>query len=160
MTGGPLPDDLLSAYLDGECTPAERAAVEARLAADARWREELEAVRSARDALRRLPFREPPAGFLADLTRGTPGAAAPRPRRAARVAPSRPPAARTALAAVAAVAATIVAVVAAAPDGPGPEGEVRPAIAHLSRTHAATAGLEVEPAHLVAPAAVPAELPR
>lgn len=159
MNGGPLPDDLLSAYLDGECTPAERAAVEARLAADARWREELEAVRSAREALRRLPFREPPAGFLEGLTLG-PGISSPHASPTARLARLRSPAARTALAAVAAAAATAVAVLAATPDGPGSEGEVRPAIAHLSRTHAATAGLAVEPAHLVAPAAVPAALPR
>ena len=55
--------DVLSAYLDGELTDAERAAVDARLEVSAEWRDELAEVRAARDALRGLPEPEAPAGF-------------------------------------------------------------------------------------------------
>ena len=58
-----LDPDMLSAYLDGELTDAERAAVEAQLEASAEWRDELAEVRAARDALRGLPEREAPPGF-------------------------------------------------------------------------------------------------
>ena len=55
--------DMLSAYLDGELTDAERADVEARLEESAEWRDELVEVRAARDALRGLADRDAPAGF-------------------------------------------------------------------------------------------------
>jgi anti-sigma factor RsiW len=58
-----LPPDMLSAYLDGELTDAERATVETQLASSPEWREELTEVRAARDALRGLPEREAPSGF-------------------------------------------------------------------------------------------------
>jgi negative regulator of sigma E activity len=58
-----LDPDMLSAYLDGELSEVERAAVEARLEVSASWRDELAEVRTARDALRGLPAREAPAGF-------------------------------------------------------------------------------------------------
>jgi anti-sigma factor RsiW len=60
---GSLDPDMLSAYLDDELTVAERAAIETRLESSAEWRDELAEVRAARDALRGLPEREPPAGF-------------------------------------------------------------------------------------------------
>jgi anti-sigma factor RsiW len=65
MTGfdGALDADLLSAYLDGELTPAELAAVEAQLESSPAWRDELTEVRAARDAVRGLPERDAPAGF-------------------------------------------------------------------------------------------------
>jgi anti-sigma factor RsiW len=55
--------DLLSAYLDGELTDAERATVETQLEASAAWRDELAEVSAARDALRGLPQRDAPGGF-------------------------------------------------------------------------------------------------
>ena len=58
-----LDPDMLSAYLDGELTDAERAAVETQLESSPEWREELAEVRAARDALRGLPERDAPAGF-------------------------------------------------------------------------------------------------
>ncbi len=58
-----LEPDMLSAYLDGELTDAERAAVDAQLEASAEWRDELAEVRAARDALRGLPERDAPDGF-------------------------------------------------------------------------------------------------
>ena len=60
---GTLDPDMLSAYLDGELTAAERAAVETQLESSPDWRVELAEVRAARDALRGLPERDAPAGF-------------------------------------------------------------------------------------------------
>src|SRR5215472_16401646 len=63
-TSGPhLPEDALSAYIDGELNATERAAVEARLARDELWRHIFDDVVIARDTLRQLPEREPPTGF-------------------------------------------------------------------------------------------------
>jgi len=58
-----LDPDMLSAYLDGELTDAERVEVETQLESSPEWREELAEVRAARDALRGLPERDAPAGF-------------------------------------------------------------------------------------------------
>ncbi len=58
-----LDPDMLSAYLDGELTDAERAQVETQLESSPEWREELAEVRAARDALRGLPERDAPVGF-------------------------------------------------------------------------------------------------
>ncbi|HEY3670362.1 MAG TPA: zf-HC2 domain-containing protein [Acidimicrobiia bacterium] len=58
-----LDPDMLSAYLDGELTGAERSAVDAQLESSSAWREELAEVRAARDALRGLSERDAPAGF-------------------------------------------------------------------------------------------------
>ena len=58
-----LDPDMLSAYLDGELTDAERAQVETQLESSPEWREELAEVRAAREALRGLPERDAPAGF-------------------------------------------------------------------------------------------------
>jgi anti-sigma factor RsiW len=63
----PLPEDALSAYLDGELSHDARAEVEARLAQSAEWRAILDEVRDARDAVRALPVVEPPADFLQRL---------------------------------------------------------------------------------------------
>ncbi|HZP28289.1 MAG TPA: zf-HC2 domain-containing protein, partial [Acidimicrobiia bacterium] len=57
-----LPEDLISAYLDGELAPAERAAVEERVAASSSWATILREVRETRAAVRGLPAPEPPAG--------------------------------------------------------------------------------------------------
>ena len=59
---------LLSGYLDGELDAEQRAAVDAQLAESAEWRAELDAVRTARDAVRGLVAREPRAGFWDDVT--------------------------------------------------------------------------------------------
>lgn len=58
-----LDTDVLSAYLDGECTDAERADVKARLAESAEWRAELEEVRGARTMLRSVAECDAPEGF-------------------------------------------------------------------------------------------------
>jgi anti-sigma factor RsiW len=55
--------DMLSAYLDGELTDAERLAVEERLEVSAEWRAELAEVESVRAIVRGLPTRDAPPGF-------------------------------------------------------------------------------------------------
>lgn len=63
-----MPDeDLLSAYLDGECTAAERTWVEEQLGASAEMRRVLDDVRAARDAVRALPLRDAPPEFWARI---------------------------------------------------------------------------------------------
>ena len=62
-----LDDDMVSAYLDGELAPADRAAFEARLAADADARAELDDVAEVRTLVRGLDAPELPAGFVDDL---------------------------------------------------------------------------------------------
>jgi anti-sigma factor RsiW len=54
-TNDNLDDELLSAYVDGELTDAERAAVEARLEGDAAARELVAELRSLSGSLRALP---------------------------------------------------------------------------------------------------------
>lgn len=133
-----LPEDVLSAYLDGECTPVERAAVDARLATDPEWRAVLDEVAAARDAVRALPRREPPAGFIDELLH-----------------PARPARFTRAAAAVAAVAAVVAGFVLASPSRS--DEPVAPQLATLSSSHGATVSLEEDPVTSLAPVAVPVE---
>ncbi len=73
----PRDDERLTAYLDGEVDPAERAEVEALLAGDPEAATVLEELGAVRAALRALPDVEPPAGFLDGLIAG--GGAEPSP---------------------------------------------------------------------------------
>lgn len=61
----PLPDEFLSAYLDGELTPEERARVERALAENAEQRRLLEELEAVRGKLQGMPVHQPPAA-LAD----------------------------------------------------------------------------------------------
>lgn len=65
----PSPEQLeqLSAYLDGELPPSERAMVERQLAGDAELRRELESMRRAVDAVRALPRERAPTGLAAGV---------------------------------------------------------------------------------------------
>ncbi len=65
----PSPEQLeqLSAYLDGELPPPERAMVERLLAGDAELRRELDAMRRAVEAVRSLPRERAPAGLAAGV---------------------------------------------------------------------------------------------
>jgi hypothetical protein len=69
--------DRLSAYLDGQLPPGEKAALEARLGREAGLSETLDGLRQARAALRSLPPVRPPRNFTL-----TPEMAGVRPRRA------------------------------------------------------------------------------
>ena len=143
-------NDMLSAYLDGECTADERAVIEARLASDPEWQAELEEITAARDAVRALPMREVPAGFFEGMTI----------EDADDIdnAPSRPQHvwARRTLSIVAVAAAIGFAFMIATPSHSGPQ--VTPAIAAMSDAHGATASLENDPAVGIAPVAVPVSL--
>jgi anti-sigma factor RsiW len=146
-----LDPDMLSAYLDGEVTDAERAAVEQQLEASAEWRAELADVRAARDAVRGLPVREAPSGFWdavharvaadddlaeADADVVVPITAAPahRRRRVAWIAASA--------AAVAAVVAIVV-----IPH----RSEVKPNVAAVVAQHGAQGSDNGDPVSLLAP---------
>ncbi|RMF40170.1 MAG: hypothetical protein D6753_12240 [Planctomycetota bacterium] len=50
-----LPEEMLSAYLDGELAPQERLQVEQRLARDPDWQRKLEELQSARELVQQLP---------------------------------------------------------------------------------------------------------
>jgi anti-sigma factor RsiW len=58
-----LPEELLSAYVDGELTVDERAAVDARLAASQDWSQLLVEITEVRAAVRSLPVPLAPPGF-------------------------------------------------------------------------------------------------
>jgi len=55
---------VLSAYLDGECGPEERAGIDAHLATSATWQRDLAEVREVRDLLRANAAVTPPPGLL------------------------------------------------------------------------------------------------
>ena len=136
-----LPEDLISAYLDGECTETERAAVAARLESDNEWQAVFAEVSAARDALRALPPVEPPAGFIEFLI----DADAPKRARAHR---SRR--ART-FAGLAAVAAIVAGFMLASPKHDNTR--VAPPIATLADSHGATVSLQSDPVSGLAPIA-------
>jgi negative regulator of sigma E activity len=158
-TNGPrLPEDALSAYVDGELSPAEHAAVEARLARDELWRHIFDDVVIARDTLRGLPEREPPAGFWLrvltnvaeiaehDQLTGAPSAAVvPLTRSLPRRIPR--------WGAIAGAAAAVVVGVAIA--SPQHHTRVTPNVATFVDSHAATQSLQSNPLDNLAPAAVP-----
>lgn len=68
----------LSAYLDGELQPAEKARLEQRLATDSALRAALEDLRQTRSLLRQMPLRRPPRNFT--LTPRTQNVRPPLPR--------------------------------------------------------------------------------
>jgi anti-sigma factor RsiW len=76
------PEELLSAYLDGEVTAAERAYVEEHLTTCARCRAEFDHERDVRAAVRSLPPVDPPFGFFERILRDGPAdPAQPKKRR-------------------------------------------------------------------------------
>jgi anti-sigma factor RsiW len=163
-TNGPhLPEDALSAYVDGELSAAERAAVEARLARDELWRHIFDDVVTARDTLRQLPEREPPAGFwlrvltnVAEIAEHDQLSGA----RAAAVVPLARPAPRRVprWGAIAGAAAAVVVGVAIA--SPQHHTRVTPNVATLADSHAAAQSLQSNPLNNLAPAAVPVNFNR
>jgi len=153
-------DGVFSAYLDGELTPVERAAFEARLAADADARVELDEVSEVRTLVRGLGAAAPPAGFLDDLlAAGDADAAATgaddyttapvldldahRTRRRGR--------ARFAAAAVTVAAAVAIVVAVAVPS----QTSAKPALATDVRVHQAGAAASGDPVSGLAPLATP-----
>jgi anti-sigma factor RsiW len=76
------PEELLSAYLDGEVTPDERAYVEEHLTTCPSCRAEFDEERDVRAAVRELPPVDPPFGFFERILRDGPAdPAQPKKRR-------------------------------------------------------------------------------
>jgi anti-sigma factor RsiW len=134
-----LSEDVLSAYADGECTDAERLAVAARLTTDPQWREILDEIRATRDAVRALPRREPPSGFLDTILEARGQDSRAHPMRRSR-----------ALAGLAAAAAIAVGFLLASPSG---RDDVAPPIASLADSHGATVSLQSDPLSGIVPIA-------
>ncbi len=59
----PSPEDLLSAFLDGETSPAETARLEKQLSADPLLREQLQELREISSAVQQIPLPAPPVGL-------------------------------------------------------------------------------------------------
>jgi negative regulator of sigma E activity len=153
-------EELLSAYLDGECSTAEHAEVERRVAEEQMWRNILDEVALARSAVRNLPDREPPAGFwLRVLTNVAEIAERDRSGDAAAAVVSIARPARRRVPRWGAVAAASIAVVGGvALAAPQRHHTVSPNVASLTDSHAASASMQSDPLSNLAPAAVPVKL--
>ena len=157
---GALPDELLSALLDGELDTAERAAVEARLASDPEWARQLDGVREVRAALRSLPLAAPRASAWSELVAAVattePSAAEPSAGTVVDLSTRR----RRRFALGAGAAAAVVAVLFAVPAGSGSGGgsAVEPSLPALADVHAGTSSFGAEPVSQLAPMVVPASL--
>jgi anti-sigma factor RsiW len=155
MTARP-PEEMLSAYLDGEITAEERVLVERELDASAEWRVLLAELRETRQLVQALPRLDAPADFWTEILHergGSPGDPqdAPVPIDAGRRRRSRV----AAWVAGAAAAAAIVAVVLV----PG-ESQVKPRVATLVDSHAARSSVTEEPVSQLAPVATSVEVGR
>jgi anti-sigma factor RsiW len=142
------PEDLLSAYLDGEATPDERALVERRLEESAEWRAVLDEVSTTREMLRALPMSEAPPGFWDSVLQ--PDIAAPVQLETARRRRGKKVIGWLAGAAAAAAIAAVVMV-------PG-QSRVKPAVATLVSRHAVRSSVSEEPVSQLAPVARPVTL--
>lgn len=150
-------EELLSAYLDGECDDAERAWVEEQLVASADLRTILDEVRVARDAVRSLPARDAPPEFWERLLAGGSDASAGRLLAADGRAPvdlaarrRRHP--RRWVAAAGAAAAAVIAAIVLVPQ---PES-VTPPVATFTDAHAVRSSLQDDAVSTLAPLAVQA----
>jgi anti-sigma factor RsiW len=148
------PEELLSAYLDGEVTAEERALVDARLAESAEWRAVLEEVRETRQLLQGLPTVDAPPGFWDSMLAPD----APAPDEAAPVVPIESARHRrgkriVAWCAGAAAAAAVVAVL-LVPS----QTQVKPSVATLVNQHAVRSSVTEEPVSQLAPVTKPVRL--
>jgi anti-sigma factor RsiW len=157
----PDDDDVFSAYLDGELAPVERAAFEARLAADAGAQAELDEIAEVRTLVRGLGAVTPPAGFVDELLAvGAAEGAEDADAELGSVAPAVDLAAarthrrgrsRFAALAVGAAAAVALVVAVALPE----RSSNRPALATEVRVHQAGAAASGDPVSGLAPLATP-----
>jgi anti-sigma factor RsiW len=146
------PEDLLSAYLDGELTPAERATVDAQLEESAEWRAVLVELRETRELLRGLPTQDAPAGFWDGLLDADADVSPPVSLDAARRGRRSKVIAWVAGAAAAAAIAAVVLV--------PTKSTVKPAVATLVNTHAARSSVSEEPVSELATVAAPVKVGR
>lgn len=149
----PFDDSLLSAWLDGECTPEERDRVGSALT-DPTVAADLARIAEARTALRAAPVPEAPAGFWVAVHAAVAAAGdeagtaegAPVVTLASRRRPTRW---------VAALGAAAAAVVAAVVLVPAP-AQVRPAVGSLVDAHNLRSSIQSDVASTLAPIAVSA----
>ena len=153
-----MPDeDVLSAYLDGECTDDERARVEGELASSPDLRAVLAEVAEARDAVRALPLRDAPPEFWARLLAADPqpvpadAPSVPAPVDLAEARRRRSPGRWLAAAAGVAAAAVIAAVILV----PQPQ-TVTPPVGAFTDAHAVRSSLQDDAVSSLAPLAVAA----
>ena len=158
-----MPDeDVLSAYLDGECTDAERAWVDEQLATSEETRAVLAEVAEARDAVRALPLRDAPPEFWARLLAAdpqpvpadapsVPAPSVPAPVDLAEARRRRSPGRWLAAAAGVAAAAVIAAVILV----PQPQ-TVTPPVGAFTDAHAVRSSLQDDAVSSLAPLAVAA----
>jgi anti-sigma factor RsiW len=142
------PEELLSAYLDGEATPDERELVERQLAQSEDWRDVLEEVRSTRELLLTLPRREAPTGFWDSVLQ--PDIAPPVQIETARRRRGKQVIGWLAGAAAAAAIAAVVLVPS--------QSRVKPAVATLVSRHAVRSSVTEEPLSQLAPVTRPVTL--
>jgi len=157
-----LPEDALSAYLDGELGVDARAAVEARLETSAEWRAVLADVRAARDAVRGLSPAEAPDGFWERVfeTVREPDVTAADDTTVVDLAGARDRRDRKHSRWVAALgSAAAAAVVAAVLIAPSPN-RVKPALASLSNAHAVRSSASQDSVSTLAPVGVVSGLKR
>jgi negative regulator of sigma E activity len=157
-------EELLSAYVDGECTADERATVEARLAESGELRDVLADIEAARAAVRALPRVDAPPEFWHRLLDGTGlepsdiAAApelAPAPESAPVVALESRRTSRTTRWLVAAGGAAAAAVIALVVLIPQPK-EVDPPVASFTQAHNVRSSLDTDAVSSLAPLALQA----
>ena len=153
MNGSHL-GDALSAFLDGELGPGERAAAESHLTACDHCRSELDRAAVARAQVRALPSVEPPAGWRQRMLQQRPAAGVRGPAATGVPLQRRRRAAVAALVASAAASVTLLRLVS------GAQTPVTPAVGRLVEAHAATASVEGDPLTQLAPVGVPVSLGR
>ncbi|HEX4776093.1 MAG TPA: zf-HC2 domain-containing protein [Acidimicrobiia bacterium] len=141
---GALPEDVISAYVDGELTAAERVAFEQRLGVSPSWADILREVRETRAIVRALPVPEPPPGFLERLLDAAAVASVPATRTTRRALGPWRWAAGGAAAAAVAVAFLV----------PSPH-RVTPSVPSQVDSHATRASLTQDPIMQLAPVAQP-----
>ena len=148
MNPDALSEEVLSAYVDGECTDDERIAVEARLASDAEWREILEEIRDDARARPRAAAPRTARGVRRRTRRRARGRGGRRVRGERTAASPRRP---HVIAGIAAAAAIAVGFMIASPAGRS--SDVAPPIATLANSHGATMSLQSDPLSGLAPIA-------
>jgi anti-sigma factor RsiW len=142
---GPVPpDERISAYLDGDLSPAEHAEVQKLLVSSALWRTELDQISWVRVTVRALPAQAAPPGLFEHLLRE--GLEAPGPQQAAPI-PLRPrthPARASRAVRWVGSAAAAAAIVVAALLMPS-RGSVTPSVPEVADSHAVRSSITDDP---------------